>query len=71
MMNVIHLWYNSVITLFTKTLQEEDLLFPPELNVQMKLYFTLSTSLILVIIYFIKFLQYSFWFYMFSSACYL
>lgn len=60
MMNVAYLWYNSVITLLHKTLQEEDLLFPPELNVQMKLYFTLSTSLILVIISFIEFLQYSY-----------
>lgn len=40
MMNVVHLWYNSVITLRSKTFQEEDLLFPPELNVQMKLYFS-------------------------------
>lgn len=59
MMNVAYLWYNSVITLLSKTLQE-DLLFAPELNVQMKLYFTLSTSLILVIISFIEFLQYSY-----------
>lgn len=58
MMNVAYLRYNSVITLFSKTLQE-DLLFLPELNVQINLYFTLSTSLILVIISFIEFLQYS------------
>lgn len=63
MMNVVHLWYNSVITLLSKILLEENLLFHPELNVQMTLYVTLNTSfttLILVNIYFVKFFQYSY-----------
>lgn len=66
MMNVTYLWYNDVITLLSKTLQE-DLHFPSELNLPMKLYFVLTTSFIFAN-YFLYWIS---WIFLFNSECFV